>query len=94
MTDEPRIGHYIDDEERELIESFEGSTEPLVNVLTPERKREIEAMARATLEEECAEIQLQVSKSDLTRLKSLALQDGLPWQTLAASLIHKYVTSR
>ena len=42
---------YFDEEEREMIEAFERDFDPAraVSHLTPERKAELQAMARATL---------------------------------------------
>jgi predicted DNA binding CopG/RHH family protein len=51
---------------------------PVKSGLTPERKREIEAMARATMTDERAKISLRVPKRDLARLKSRALKKGFP----------------
>lgn len=92
MTKEPKIGAYLDDDERELIEALENDQSPLVNHLTPARKRELKAMARATMNDERAKISLRVPKGDLTLLKSRAMQEGIPYQTLINSLIHKYVS--
>jgi len=52
MTANPKIGRYRDDEEADFIESFENSPAPLVGDLTPERRAEIVAMARATMVDE------------------------------------------
>ncbi len=49
-------------------------------------------MARATMTDERAKISLRVPKRDLTRLKSRALQEGIPYQTLINALIHRYVS--
>ena len=76
----------------QLPESFEAHTGPLVSHLTPARKREIEAMARATLREMRAKISLRVPAADLARLKLRAAAEGMPYQTLINSLIHKYVS--
>ena len=92
MNKEPTVGAYFDDEERDFIESFEAHTGPLVDHLTPARKREIEAMARATLREMRAKISLRVPAADLARLKLRAAAEGMPYQTLINSLIHKYVS--
>ncbi len=73
-------------------QSFETSGAPLKSVLDPRRKREIELMARPAMTNERAKISLRVSKRDLTRLKSRALQEGIPCQTLINALIHKYVS--
>jgi predicted DNA binding CopG/RHH family protein len=88
---EPTIGRFLDDEERELIELVEGDNFVFESLLTPERKKQIEAMARATMNDEREKISIRVSKTDLSRLKSKAMQEGIPCQTLINSLIHKYV---
>jgi predicted DNA binding CopG/RHH family protein len=36
---------------------------------------------------------LRIPRTDLARLKSRAMQEGIPYQTLINSIIHKYVTS-
>ena len=55
-------------------------------------QREIEAMARATMTDERAKISSRIPKRDLARLKSRALQEGIPYQTLINALIHRYVS--
>jgi predicted DNA binding CopG/RHH family protein len=92
MTRTPEIGKYLDAEEQALVQSFEASGAPLKSVLNPRRRREIELMARAAMTDERANISLRVPKRDLTRLKSRALQEGIPYQTLINALIHKYVS--
>ena len=91
MTKIPRVYTYLDAEEKDLIEAFENSDAPVASLLTPRRRREIEAMARATINDARAKISLRVPQGDLTRLKSRAMQEGVPYQTLINSLIHKYV---
>ena len=71
---------------------FETSGAPFKSRLTPARKREIESMARAAMTDERAKISLRVPRRDLTRLKSRALQEGIPYQTLINALIHRYVS--
>lgn len=83
----------IDEEEADLIESIEQLTERPPSLLTPESRAEIEAMARATMNAERESISLDISRTDLARLKSKALQEGIPYNALINSLIHKYVWS-
>jgi len=87
------VGDAIDDEQA-FIDSLEAYDGPLKDHLTPESKREFEAAALATMNETRAKMSLRVPKSDLTRLKSLTLQDGIPYQTLINSLIHRYVADK
>ena len=46
-------------------------------------------MARAAMTDERTKISLRVPKRDLARLKSRALQEGIPYQTLINALIHR-----
>ena len=92
MKKAPEVGRYLDAEEKALIEAFETGDAPLKNGLTEKRKREIEAMARAAMTDERAKISLRIPKRDLVRLKSRALQEGIPYQTLINALIHRYVS--
>jgi predicted DNA binding CopG/RHH family protein len=92
MKKTPEIGRYLDDEEKALVQALETGDAPVKSGLTPKRKREIEAMARATVTDERAKISLRVPKRDLTRLKSRVLQEGIPYQTLINALIHRYVS--
>ena len=92
MTMDPKVGRFLNAEEAELIETFEKGAAPLVGALTTERRTEIEAMARSTMADERTKISLRVPKRDLTKLKSRALQEGVPYQTLINALIRRYVS--
>lgn len=92
MTRTLEIGKYLGEEEKEFIESFEAADTPSARALREKRRRKIAAMARATMTDERARITLRVSKRDLVRLKSRALQQGVPYQTLVDALIHRYVS--
>lgn len=93
MNTKPTIGNYIDDEERELIEAIEdGEYDGAKSLLTPERRAEIQDMARNTLNEQRQKISLRVPQTDLARLKAKAMREGVPYQTIINSLIHKHVS--
>jgi predicted DNA binding CopG/RHH family protein len=92
MKRTPEIGRYIDPDEEAIAQALETGDAPLNSGLTPERKSEIEAMARATMADERAKISLRIPKRDLIRLKLRALQEGIPYQTLINALIHRYVS--
>lgn len=83
---------YYDNEEKELIEAFErGEFVPVEN--QEKVKREAEEAARHYLKKE-ARINIRLSNSDLTMLKARAAEEGLPYQSLISSILHKYVTGR
>lgn len=86
---------YLDDEERELIESFD-----MENAEIPsgseweERKLELQQIASNTTNPPKAQISLRLAQRDLSRLKAMALQKGIPYQTLLGSIVHQYVEGR
>jgi hypothetical protein len=65
----PCIGNYLDGEKRAFVEMVESGDFAFESLLTPERKREIEAMARAPMNDAREKIPIRVSKTDVTRLK-------------------------
>jgi len=91
MKTKPKIGSFTDLEERSLIETLEARDVVFKSHLTPARKKQIEAMARATMSGEREKITLRISRNDLARLKSKAMQEGMPYQTLINSILHKAV---
>ena len=78
--------------EREILEAFEQgelrSVENLEDVLAQHRHA-AEATARKD-----ARINIRLSTRDLRALQSRALREGVPYQTLVASVLHKYVNGR
>jgi predicted DNA binding CopG/RHH family protein len=79
-------------EERDLIASVErgewkSSRDREKNLL---RFREI---ARETLRKD-ARINIRMTKRDFFHLKSKAIKEGMPYQTLVSSIIHRYRTGQ
>ena len=79
----------LDKEEQEMLETYEAGGFTLT--LTPERKKFLEESARETFKRNKT-ISIRISGRDLTAIQRKALQEGVPYQTLAASIIHKYVS--
>ncbi len=58
------------------------------------RKREVKKLqqyARNTLQKD-KRINIRMSSADLDRVRVIATQQGIPYQTLISSIIHKYVS--
>lgn len=90
MKPEPKIKTFIDDEEKALHDAIEADGyQPGKNLLTPEEKARLKEIARYTIHEERAKISLRIPKSDLARLKAMAIREGIPYQTLISSILHK-----
>jgi len=80
----------LDDEERDILESYErGEWVPVENP-----KKEIiklQEYARNTLQKD-KRIIIRMSSKDLDQVQVIAEQEGIPYQTLVSSIIHKYVS--
>jgi predicted DNA binding CopG/RHH family protein len=61
------------------------------SVASKDRKR-IEAIL--TRSRKSRNINIRISEMTLAELKKLAEREGLPYQTLVSSILHKYVTNR
>lgn len=92
MSKTPIVGRYLDEEEKAIIEAMERDDYNPVSLLTPDLLKEHQAIARATLNEERIKISLRLRSSDLRRLKERALKEGMPYQTLIGSILHKAVS--
>jgi len=81
---------FYDDEEKELIEAYErGEFQPAQNQKKAKRQA-VEAAQRYVRKD--ARINIRLSTADLEMLKRRAVEEGLPYQTLIASILHKYVS--
>lgn len=77
----------LDDEEREEFEAIERGE--FVPVDDFERaKADAKASARLTLNK-TRNINIRLSERDLYKLKAKAIEEGIPYQTLASSILHK-----
>ena len=83
----PKLAAY----ETELLESFEKGK--LNSVASKAMLESFKAAARATgLKDQ--RVNIRLSSGDLADIQVRALEEGLPYQTLIASVLHKYVTGR
>jgi predicted DNA binding CopG/RHH family protein len=92
MAKEPKIGAYLDDEEKQIVEALESDDAVFISRLTPKRKTEIETIARAAMNPVREKITLRIARQDLMRLKAKAMSEGMPYQTLIGSILHKAVS--
>lgn len=88
----PAVKVFLDDEERAIFKAVERDDYVPENTLTPETRAEYEAIARSTMNESRIKISLRLPASDLERLKAKALREGMPYQTLIGSILHKAVS--
>jgi predicted DNA binding CopG/RHH family protein len=82
----------LDEEELQILRDFEqGEFESLQNFR--EEKRRLEGAARRTLQKD-KRINIHLSSRDLEKIQKRAVAEGIPYQTLIASTLHKFVTGR
>ena len=78
--------------EDEIARSFEqGEWKPVKN-LKKEMERYREAATETLLKNR--RVNIRISAMDLEGLQARAAEEGLPYQTLMASVLHKYVSGR
>ena len=88
--DHPEKVKPLDKEEADLIRSIEADEWVPAKDVDLEVYREA---ARATARKD-QRSNIRLTQRDLTAIKSIALEEGMPYQTLIASVLHKYVTGR
>ena len=81
-----------DKEELELMKSIETEEWVSVNNLEEEINKAKKA-AQATLTKS-ERMNIRISPNDLRRLKTKAIEEGMPYQTMVSSIIHKYLAGR
>ena len=79
----------LDKEEQELLDAFEAGE--FQSDMTPARKEFIEQSAAQAFKKD-KRINIRRSGRDLTALRRRAAEEGIPYQTLVASILHKYVS--
>jgi len=81
-----------DSEERELLESYDKDEWQSVSDLKSESER-YRGYAKATFRKD-KRVNIRMSQKDLVAVQKKALEEGIPYQTLLSSIIHKYVSGR
>ena len=82
----------LDAEEAQMLRDFEaGHFKPVVN-----EKKEIKRIKQLVAEKhnKVKRVNLRMTLADFMRAQAKALEEGLPYQTLLSSVLHKYLTGR
>ena len=82
----------LDADEKEIADSFERGEWRSAKGAKRERTRYVR-YARATFRKD-RRLNIRISSKDLEVIQKRALEEGLPYQTLIASLLHKYASGR
>ena len=78
--------------DKEILESVERGEWKSVPGMEKERRR-FQRYADATFKKD-RRINIRISSKDLNAIQKRALEEGIPYQTLISSLLHKYVSGR
>ena len=82
----------LDAEELQILQDFEqGEFESIRNFR--EERRQLEEAARSTLQKD-KRINIRISARDLEKIQKRAAKEGIPYQTLISSTLHKPVTGK
>jgi predicted DNA binding CopG/RHH family protein len=79
-------------EEKSILESVEKDEWKSVRGVKGKIKR-YQKYAKATFRKD-KRINIRISEKDLIDIQKKAIEEGLPYQTLISSVLHKFVTGR
>lgn len=79
----------LDKYEKEILKSYEA--EEFESILTSKRKKEVLQIAANTFKKD-KRINIRLSSRDLSAIQRRALEEGMPYQTLVSSVLHKYIS--
>ena len=82
----------LDEEEVKILQDFERGELTSINNFK-EEKRQLEESAHNFLQKD-RRINIRISSRDLETLQKKAVKEGMPYQTLISSTLHKFVTGK
>lgn len=82
----------IDEYEQEILNAFEKGDLISANP-SKQEKEKYKSSAHATFLKD-RRVNIRLSSPDLMDIQARALEDGVPYQTLIASVLHKYVSGK
>ena len=82
----------LDKEEKDFLDSYERGEWKSVKNLEEEIKKH-RGYAHQTLKKD-KRVNIRISSMVLDELQTRAVEDGMPYQTLISSILHRFVTGR
>ncbi|MDO9529924.1 MAG: hypothetical protein Q7J27_12325 [Syntrophales bacterium] len=82
----------LDKEEKEILDSYERGEWKSVKNLKKEIERH-KGYARQTLKKD-KRVNIRISSMVLDEIQTRAVEDGMPYQTLISSILHRFITGR
>jgi len=91
------INNIYSEQELELFKKLEddvesGQYEPLAEDILDEKKKFFKQVAIKTIEKKTKKksLNIRLFEDDIEKIKVIALEQGMPYQTLISSVIHKF----
>lgn len=82
----------LNNEEKELLDSFNKGEWEKISDHENELKK-FRGLASDSLKKD-KRINIRITHKDLTEIKRKAVHEGIPYQTLVSSILHKYINGR
>jgi len=82
----------IDREEKKLIKSLDLGEWSSVKDFNAYKKHLRETAVKTMLKDQ--RMNIRIAKRDLDKLKAKAIEEGMPYQTLVSSILHKYLIGK
>lgn len=82
----------LDKDEQEILNSFDRGEWKSVRNVNAEIKKH-QSYARNTLKKD-KRVNIRISSKILEEIQVLAVENGIPYQTLISSVLHRYVSGR
>ena len=82
----------LSEEEMDILKTYEAGEWGTIEEIEAEKQRYTE-YARATFRKD-KRVNIRISSKNLEALQKKAREEGIPYQTLISSVLHKYVNGR
>ena len=82
----------LNEEEKQILESYERKEWKSVENAKAQSQR-YQEYARSTFQKD-RRVNIRVSTKDLEGIQKKAIEEGIPYQTLISSILHKYLSGR
>lgn len=80
----------IEEYEQDILKDFEENN--FISVSDADKKMMLAKQAADNYTKRNNRVNVRISGSDLSMVKKTAIREGIPYQTLLASIIHKFAT--
>ncbi|MDC0864641.1 hypothetical protein OAP56_01665 [Rickettsiaceae bacterium] len=84
--------HFLDEEEKEILGLFEDDIGESLSTKFSTKEIDKAVAASGKFLTKSERINIRMNSFDLNHIKRRAVQEGIPYQTLISSILHKYAS--